>query len=59
MLVEAGADVNAKTDDKATARCLAAAANHESIQQLLLEHGAENEVFDYLDGSAQSGEKGW
>lgn len=59
MLVEAGVDVNAKTDDMATARYLAAAANHESIQQLLLENGAEKGVFHYLDGSAQSAEKGW
>ena len=40
LLVEAGANVNIRRDDL-TARDLAAAVNHKSIHDLLLEHGAE------------------
>ena len=52
--------MNAKRRDQATPTSLAVAASHESIEELLLEHGAEEEEeegFRYLDGNARSAEK--
>ena len=45
LLVEAGANVNAESDDGYTAMYF---ADHEEIQKLLLEHGAEKGVFENL-----------
>ena len=46
--MEAGANVNAKSDDGRTAMYFATAADYEDIQKLLLEHGAEKGAFKYL-----------
>jgi ankyrin repeat protein len=41
LLLEKGADVNAKTHDGHTALQLAAAKGHETVARLLLEKGAD------------------